>query len=357
MGTPENADGSCNLNYVFQAARDVVTAARNDVVLVIKSTVPVGTAERVKALVKELNPKMRVAVVNNPEFLKEGAAVSDFMRPERVVLGGTEAWAMDRVKALYEPLLHNGRPLFVTGHETAELGKLSANLMLASRVSVINQIARVASAFGADIRQVESILRSDSRIGSKYLYAGLGYGGSCFPKDIRDFIHICKERGVDSSLAEAIDNFNDTQKLLFVADIAKRFPDASKTKVALLGVAFKPETDDIRESPALAITSELTRLGYSVKAYDPKALEQYKGFLATLPKSQADKVSLFESAEDALAGTDAMILATEWQEFQRLGFGPLRKLFSGKVVYDGKNIYKPSQIREWGFDYVGVGRV
>jgi UDPglucose 6-dehydrogenase len=353
VGTPENPDGSCNLDYVFQAVRDVVAATSKDVVLVLKSTVPVGTAQKVKALIRELAPQHRVGVVNNPEFLKEGSAVADFMRPERVVLGGSDAWAVDRVKGLYHSLLHNGSPLFVTDHETAELGKLAANLMLASRISLINQVSRLAHAFGADVRQVESILRSDSRIGSKYLYAGLGYGGSCFPKDVKDFIHLCKEKGIDASMAEAVDRFNDSQKLFFIQDIRKDFPDATKTTIALLGVAFKPETDDIRESPALLMTEELRKLGYAVRAYDPKALANYKSWLAS---EKISGVECVESAKAALQGADAVIVATEWQEFQRLALGGLSRLFKGKKLYDGKNVFKPSNVRAMGFDYLGVGR-
>ncbi|HVJ63930.1 MAG TPA: UDP-glucose/GDP-mannose dehydrogenase family protein [Bdellovibrionota bacterium] len=352
VGTPANPDGSCNLSYVNQAVRDVAAAVERDTVLVIKSTVPVGTARKLKELVASLKSKHRIAVVNNPEFLKEGSAISDFMRPERVVLGGLEDWAIDKVRALYNPLLHNGRPLFVTDHETAELAKLSANLMLASRVSLINQVSRLSSSFGADVRQIEAILRSDSRIGNKYLYSGLGYGGSCFPKDVKDFIHLCEERGVDAQVAKAIDNFNESQKLFFVDDICKRFKAGSDT-IGLLGVAFKPETDDIRESPALALTSALTKHGFKIKAHDPKALGEYRHWLQT---EKIEGVELVTSAKAALEGTQLMILHTEWQEYQRLGLGLLPTIFKGKRVYDGKNVFRKEQIASWGFEYMGVGR-
>lgn len=351
VGTPENPDGSCNLNYVFQAVRDVAEACTKDVVLVLKSTVPVGTARQVKQLISELSPKFKVGVVNNPEFLKEGSAVSDFMRPERVVIGGSEAWALDKVKSLYQSLLHNGSPLFVTDHETAELGKLSANLMLASRVSLINQISRLADAYGADVRQIESILRSDSRIGSKYLYAGLGYGGSCFPKDVKDFIHLCKVKNVDASVAQAIDDFNDTQKLVFLNDIKKSFP--TNSTIALMGVAFKPETDDIRESPALVLSKELRALGYKIRAYDPKAMDNYSRWLK---EEKISGVECVASLKDLLNGADVAILVTEWQEFQRLALGALSKYFKGRKLYDGKNVFNPQQVKSWGFEYLGVGR-
>ncbi len=353
VGTPQNPDGSCNLSYVFQAVKDVALSTTKDVVLVLKSTVPVGTSQQVKDLIRELQPRHRIAVVNNPEFLKEGSAVADFMRPERVVLGGTDAWALEKVKSLYHSLLHNGSPLFVTEHETAELGKLAANLMLASRISLINQVSRLAHAYGADVRQVESILKSDSRIGSKYLYAGLGYGGSCFPKDVKDFIHLCQEMGVDASVAKVIDAFNDSQKLFFIDDIKKSFPQPPNTTVALLGVAFKPETDDIRESPALVLTQELRRLGYRIRAYDPKALDNYREWMN---QNGVEGVECASSAKEALQGADVAILVTEWQEFQRLGLGGLSRLFKGRKVYDGKNVLKPSQVRAMGFEYLGVGR-
>ncbi len=354
VGTPENPDGSCNLSYVEKAVEDVVRAAKSDVVIVLKSTVPVGTARKMKEVVKKIGSSYRVAVVNNPEFLKEGSAVSDFLRPERVVLGGDDQWALDKVKALYASLLHNGRPLFVTDHETAELGKLSANLMLASRVSVINQISRLASAYGADVRQIESILRSDSRIGSKYLYAGLGYGGSCFPKDVKDFIHLCKIKRVESSVAESIQDFNETQKLFFIDDIEKTFPMSQSPTIAILGLAFKPETDDIRESPAVKVLETLANRGYALRVIDPKAMDNVRTWIKGKPIEK--RVHFAKNLSDCLLGADALVLATEWQEYQRLALGSLRLLFKGKKIYDGKNVFRPELVKAWGFQYLGVGR-
>jgi UDPglucose 6-dehydrogenase len=354
VGTPENPDGSCNLEYVEKSIKEVVSATTGDTVLVLKSTVPVGTARKMKKLIEDLKSPHRIAIVNNPEFLKEGSALSDFFRPERVVLGGEEGWALDRIKALYQSLLHNGRPLFVTDHETAELGKLSANLMLASRISVINQISRLAEAFGADVRQVESILRSDSRIGSKYLYAGMGYGGSCFPKDVKDFIHLCKLKGVESSVAESIEDFNETQKLFFVNDILKTFPASQSPTIAILGLAFKPETDDIRESPALKLIETLAAKGYSLRVVDPKAADNAKNWIAG--KAAEKRTYFAKNLADCLQGADAAVLATEWQEYQRLALGGLRRIFKGKKIYDGKNVFRPEQVKSWGFQYMGVGR-
>ena len=354
VGTPERADGSCNMDYVFQAVRDVATTANRNVVLVLKSTVPVGTAQKVKALLKEIKPAKEVAVVNNPEFLKEGSAIADFMRPERVVLGGTEGWALDKVKALYESFLHNGHPLFVTNHESAEVGKLAANLMLASRISVVNQISRLAMASGADIKVVESVLRSDSRIGPKYLYAGIGYGGSCFPKDVKSFIRQCEERGVDASVAKAIESFNESQKTVFLPDLLKRFPNPSQTTIALWGIAFKPETDDIRESPALAMIEELHAKGFKIRAYDPKALHNARQWAQA--NKLLDRVEFVNSAEECVHGAQALILATEWQEFQRFSPLKLKKIYPGKVIYDGKNVLKAKMLKDAGFEYQSVGR-
>jgi UDPglucose 6-dehydrogenase len=353
VGTPYNPDGSCNLSFVEQAIKDVLPHLAPESVVVLKSTVPVGTADNLRTMIQGEKKNGDVAVVNNPEFLKEGTAVSDFLRPERVVIGGQDPWALEKIRELYEPLLNNGRPAFVTDSVTAELAKLAANLMLASRVSVINQISRLASHFKGSIHQIESILRSDSRIGSKYLFAGLGYGGSCFPKDVKSFIHICKSHDIDASLAQSVDDFNESQKLFFVPHVKKAFAKASATKLAILGVAFKPETDDIRESPALANVAALAKLGYDLQVYDPKALGNFKSWLE---EYKISGVKICHSAEEALRDAQGLMVFTEWQEFQRLGLGGLKKLFKGKAVFDGKNIYKPAIIRSWGYEYLGVGQ-
>jgi UDPglucose 6-dehydrogenase len=352
VGTPERPDGSCNTDYVMQAAKDIATNAVRDTVLVIKSTVPVGTAAKVKSLIKELNPKNKISVVNNPEFLKEGEAVADFMKPERIVVGGTDAWAIEKVRALYNTFLNNGHALFVTDHETAELSKLSANLVLASRVSIINQIAQLSTAVGADIKKVESILRSDTRIGGRYLFAGLGYGGSCFPKDVKNFINLCRSLGVNASMAETIDNFNNFQKDFFVADIRSHFKPGLDA-LSLVGLGFKPNTDDIREAPALTLAKSLSEAGYLIKAYDPKAA---KSFAEWAKAEKLKGIEMTSSLADCLRGTSAMIVTTEWKEFQDLGHGSLKSLFAGRKVYDGKNIYTPSLIKGMGYLYQGVGR-
>ncbi|MEI7441307.1 MAG: UDP-glucose/GDP-mannose dehydrogenase family protein [bacterium] len=349
VGTPESPDGSANLSYVEAALKDCVLNSKNHAYFIIKSTVPVGTAQKLQKMADNITPG-KVSVLNNPEFLKEGTAVSDFLRPERVVIGGSPE-AVEKVGAIYESFLLNQKPLIKIDSVSAELAKLGANLMLASRVSVVNQIARLASATGADIRSIEKVLKSDSRIGSKYLYAGLGFGGSCFPKDIKNFIDLCKKQGVDASVAEAIDTFNDEQKLIFVNQIIKDFPKASSTRIALLGLAFKPETDDVRESPALAIVEKLSALGYRFNAYDPKAMETFKSSI-----KKESNVRYCSSSEEALKDADALLLVTEWQEFQRIKAEDLKTCFKGKHIYDGKNIYSPIDFKDAGYIYYGVGR-
>jgi UDPglucose 6-dehydrogenase len=349
VGTPESSDGSANLSYVEEALKDCVYNSKNKSYFIIKSTVPVGTSKKLQKMADALAPG-KVSVLNNPEFLKEGTAVSDFLRPERVVIGGSPE-DVEKIGAIYESFLLNHKPLIKIDSISAELAKLGANLMLASRVSVVNQIARLSSVTGADIRSIEKVLQSDSRIGSKYLYAGLGFGGSCFPKDIKNFIDLCKKLGVDASVAEAIDSFNDDQKLIFVNQILKDFPKASSTRIALLGLAFKPETDDVRESPALAIVEKLSSFGYQFNAYDPKALETFKASL----KKEAP-IRYCTNKEDALKDADALLLVTEWQEFQRIKPQTLKSCFKGNHIYDGKNIYSPKDFKDAGYVYYGVGR-
>jgi UDPglucose 6-dehydrogenase len=349
VGTPENPDGSANLSYVEEALRDCASISKNKCYFIIKSTVPVGTSQKLQKIAESLAPG-KISVLNNPEFLKEGTAVADFLRPERVVLGGSPE-AVEKVGFIYESFLLNQKPLIKIDSVSAELAKLGANLMLASRVSVVNQIARLSSVTGADIRSIEKVLQSDSRIGSKYLYAGLGFGGSCFPKDIKNFIDLCKKQGVDASVAEAIDSFNDDQKLIFVNQILKDFPKASNTRIALLGLAFKPETDDVRESPALVIVEKLSAYGYQFNAYDPKAIDTFKTSL----KKDAN-IRYCSNKEDALKDADALILVTEWQEFQRIKAEGLKTYFKGKHIYDGKNIYSPQDFKKAGYIYYGVGR-
>jgi len=348
VGTPENSDGSANLTYVEETIHEAIKVAQKSIYFVIKSTVPVGTGKRLQKLADSKSPG-KLMIVNNPEFLREGTAVSDFLRPERVVLGGSDE-AVEAVGKLYNSFLLNNRPLIKTDSTSAELGKLAANLLLASRITLVNQVARLAASTGANIRQIEKILQTDSRIGSKYLYSGLGFGGSCFPKDIESFIHICKSLGVDASVAEAIDDFNDTQKLFFIPDIEKEFPAAGQTTISLLGLAFKPETDDIRESPALALAQELSKKGYKLKVYDPKAMDNFKAWAKELKN-----IEFSSNLEACLKDSNALVIVTEWQEFQRLSPSRLARLYTGKHIYDGKNVLDAKDYKSAGYRYLGVG--
>jgi UDPglucose 6-dehydrogenase len=349
VGTPESADGSADMTYVEAALEDTIKLSKNSTYFIIKSTVPVGAGKKLQKLA-DSKAAGKLLVVNNPEFLREGTAVSDFLRPERVVLGGNKE-AVDAVGKLYNSFLLNNRPLIKTDSSTAELAKLAANLMLASRITVVNQVARLSAAVGGDIRQIEKVLQTDSRIGSKYLYSGLGYGGSCFPKDIKNFIHVCKQLGIDASVAESVETFNDGQKLFFLADIEKEFPKSSATTISLLGLSFKPETDDIRESPALTLATELTKKGYKIKVYDPKAMDNFKNWARELKN-----IEYSNSVSECLAQSQAMILVTEWQEFQRLNPSKLASIFQGKHVYDGKNVLNSSEYKASGFRYLGIGQ-
>lgn len=349
VGTPESADGSADLTFVEEVLNDTLDYAKEETYFVIKSTVPVGTADLFSTRAHLARPG-KVFVVNNPEFLKEGTAINDFLRPERVVLGG-DSKAVEEVGKLYESFLLNHRPLIKTDSKSAELGKLAANLMLASRISVVNQIARLSSAIGSDMREIEKILQTDSRIGSKYLYAGLGFGGSCFPKDLKSFVSLCQKMDVDPIVAHSIDKFNDDQKLFFVDQIVKDFPNPTATRIALLGLAFKPETDDVRESPALTILSALEKHGFSFNAYDPKAT---KNFQTAAKKS--DKINYCESLDEALTGAHAVVLVTEWQEFQRMTPSKIAGIFKGKHIYDGKNVLPAKEFVAANYIYRGVGR-
>jgi UDPglucose 6-dehydrogenase len=348
VGTPENPDGSANLSYVEEALKDCASISKNKCYFIIKSTVPVGTSQKLQEIADSLAPG-KISVLNNPEFLKEGTALKDFLRPERIVLGG-DTEAVNSVGKIYEKLLLNHARIIKVDSTTAELAKLGANLMLASRISVVNQIARLSSATGADMRSIEKVLQSDSRIGSKYLYAGLGFGGSCFPKDIKNFIDLCKKQGVDASVAEAVDSFNDDQKIIFVNQILKDFPKASTTRIALLGLAFKPETDDVRESPAHAIVEKLSPLGYQFNAYDPKAMNNFK-----VGKKNFN-IKYCSTKEEALKDADALLLVTEWYDFHHITPELLKSKFKGKHIYDGKNIYSPQDFKKAGYIYYGVGR-
>jgi UDPglucose 6-dehydrogenase len=348
VGTPQGEDGSSDLQYVLKAVESVKEAARGDLLLVLKSTVPVGTADAVRAVLKGC--PFSIEVVSNPEFLKEGAAIGDFMRPERVVIGTDSLAARQKMELLYAPFVRNGSPILLMSNRSAELTKYAANTFLAMKVSFINQIAALCEKAGASVHDVRKGIITDSRIGSKFLYPGCGYGGSCFPKDVQALVHLGKELGMPLRLFEEIHSVNEVQKKLLYSKISKHFGKGLSGKViALWGLSFKPETDDMREAPSVALIRELLENGATVSAYDPVAIPEAKRLFG-------DSVEFHSSAMGALRGADALAILTEWNEFRSPNFPAVQKEMPSAVVFDGRNLYAPESMEQAGFTYYCVGR-
>jgi len=356
VGTPPDEDGSADVRHVIAAARQIGRAMDGDRVVVNKSTVPVGTAAAVgQAIAEELKARgatYRCSVVSNPEFLKEGSAIDDFMRPDRIVVGSDDADATERMRHLYAPFERNHAKLMVTDVASAELIKYAANAMLATRISFMNEMALLAEQLGADIDAVRRGIGSDPRIGRDFLYAGCGYGGSCFPKDVKALIRTADRAGVPTRLLAAVDAVNAHQKRVLVARIQERFgADLAGTTFALWGLAFKPGTDDIREAPSAVVIAELTKRGGRVRAYDPVAMaaaRQAHGSVAGL--------EFAPSAFAALEGADALVIVTEWKEFRSPDLDAMKSAMRRAVIFDGRNILDPRQARAAGFEYTRIGR-
>ncbi len=349
VGTPEGPDGAPDLQYVGAAVDDVVKHADGPLVLVLKSTVPVGTAAwvRDRAVSRTERP---VSVVNNPEFLKEGAAVDDFLRPDRVVIGTDDDHAWEVMQELYDPFVRSGRPILRMSNQAAELTKYAANAMLATRISFMNEISRVCDAVGVDIEQVRRGLASDSRIGPAFLYSGCGYGGSCFPKDTQGLIHVGHRYGVPMEIVTATERINDQQKARLADKVKERLgPDLRGRRVALWGLAFKPQTDDVREAPALVVAEALVEAGASVVGTDPEA---ESGFRAVVPVEIEYAPGPYEAAQ----GADAIVLCTEWNEYRQPDWNRLRGLVRTPVVFDGRNLYDSKRLEAAGFEHHGMGR-
>jgi UDPglucose 6-dehydrogenase len=320
--------------------------------VVLKSTVPVGTNRKVKETIASAT-EYSVGVVSNPEFLKEGAAIDDFLRPDRVVIGAEEPETAEVMEELYRPFVRTGNPILVMDPESAELTKYAANAMLASRISFMNEIARLCEKVGADVSQVRRAVGSDRRIGHAFLFPGVGYGGSCFPKDIRALVRTARAAGLELKIVEATETVNEEQKLFLLSKIRRHFgEDMTGKTVALWGLAFKPRTDDIREAPALSLIRGLVREGARVRAYDPEATKEARTQLNDLD----DHVTYCRKSYEACEGADALVLVTEWNEFREPDFDRIRKLLRHPVVFDGRNIYNPETLKELGFAYFGVGR-
>ena len=356
VGTPPDEDGSADLQYVVAAARNIGRHMTDYKVVVDKSTVPVGTADKVRAAIAEELAARRAdipfSVVSNPEFLKEGAAVEDFMKPDRIVVGADDARAIELMRELYSPFQRNHERLLVMDVKSAELTKYAANAMLATRISFMNELANLAETLGADIELVRKGIGSDPRIGFHFLYPGVGYGGSCFPKDVQALIRTASEAGHDLKVLQAVEAANEAQKGVLGGKIAKRLgADLSGRTIALWGLAFKPNTDDMREAPSLVLIAELLARGATIVAYDPVAVHEAQRILGDNPRIRYAKTPM-----EALQGADALAIVTEWKEFRSPDFAAIKAMLKSGVVFDGRNLYDPAAPRRAGLEYFAIGR-
>jgi UDPglucose 6-dehydrogenase len=356
VGTPPDEDGSADLQYVLAAAKNIGKHMNSQKIIIDKSTVPVGTAESVKSVVQaELTLRkidLPFHIVSNPEFLKEGAAVADFMRPDRIIIGADDPGAIETMKELYEPFRRNHDRLVVMDIKSAELTKYAANAMLATRISFMNELALLAEKLGADIEQVRQGIGSDPRIGYNFLYAGCGYGGSCFPKDLSALQKTAKDNGLSLRILEAVEKANENQKTVLIQKIIRYFGDSlSGRHFALWGLAFKPNTDDMREAPSRVLIDSLLKLGATVSAYDPVAMNEAKRLYV-----KTKGISFVDHQLDAVKNADALVLVTEWKEFRSPDFNELKSLLKTPVIFDGRNVYNAKVVKSFGFDYFGIGR-
>ena len=356
VGTPPDEDGSADLKHVLDAARSIGRLMSDYKVVVDKSTVPVGTADKVHAVIAEelaaRGDNIAFAVVSNPEFLKEGAAVADFMRPDRVVIGSDDERATLLMRSLYAPFVRNRDRVFVMDLRSAELTKYAANAMLATRISFMNELSHLAERMGADIELVRQGIGSDPRIGSQFLYAGAGYGGSCFPKDVKALARSATHAGAPSRILEAVEAVNESQKHVLVDKVVARLgPDLQGKTFALWGLAFKPNTDDMREAPSRTVISELAQRGARIRAYDPIARDEAARVL-----SHIDALQFTDSASAALEGADALVIVTEWREFRTPDFESLREALALRLIFDGRNLYDPQTVASFGLEYHSIGR-
>ena len=356
VGTPPGEDGSADLKYVLAAAQNIARHMTSRKLIVDKSTVPVGTADKVRAVVqKELAARgvdIPFSVASNPEFLKEGAAINDFMSPDRVVVGADDDYTVGVMRRIYEPFQRTHHRLMVMDVRSAELTKYAANAMLATRISFMNEMANLAEALGADIEQVRRGIGADPRIGYHFLYPGAGYGGSCFPKDVQALVNTAAENSLPMRVIEAAEAANHAQKFRLSEKLVARYGnDLRGRKIALWGLSFKPNTDDMREAPSLTVIAELTRRGADVRAYDPVAMHEAARVLVGQPG-----ISFATDMYDALDGADALLIATEWKVFRAPDFDRVKALLKTPLIIDGRNLYTPADVRALGFEYSGIGR-
>ena len=349
VGTPQGEDGQADLKYVFEVAKSIGQSIKDYKVIVDKSTVPVGTADAVSKIINE-QTNIEFDVVSNPEFLKQGAAVDDFLKPDRVVIGSNSQKATEIMQELYSPFLRTGNPVIIMDVKSAEMTKYAANSFLAVKISYANEIANICEQVGADAEMVRIGMCSDKRIGSQFLFPGLGYGGSCFPKDVKALLKTAKDNNCDYQLLQAADDVNKKQRQVFINKILNKFGnDLSGKTFAVWGLAFKPKTNDMREAPAITIINALLERGAKVQAYDPKAVESAKEIFG-------NKITYSKSAYEALNGADCMLLLTEWNEFRRPDFDKIKSLMKGNVIFDGRNQYNSKRLLEKGFEYYQIGK-
>jgi len=348
VGTPTGEDGSADLRHVMDVAEQIGKAMNGYKVIVDKSTVPVGTAEKVRQVVRK-HTNHPFSVVSNSEFHKQGAAIEDFMKPDRVVIGVEDQRAGEIMKELYAPFTRTGAPIMMMDCASAELCKYAANAMLATRISFMNEISNVCEAFGANVDQVRRAVASDRRIGPAFLFPGVGYGGSCFPKDVKAIVRFSGEKKYDFQILKAVEVVNERQKLRLLVKMKQHFGSLEGKKIAVWGLSFKPRTDDMREAPAVPLINGILDEGATVVAYDPEAMKVAKGIFGT-------RIQLAEKSYAALNGADALAIVTEWNEFREPDFTRIRKQMRTPVIFDGRNLYNPDHIRGLGFTYYSMGR-
>ncbi len=349
LPTPPNEDGSADLSYILGVADDLGKIIKDYKIIVDKSTVPVGTAEKVHVAVAK-NTKAEFDVVSNPEFLREGFAVNDFLKPDRVVIGSSSEKAKKIMGELYKPYVRQGNPIIFMDEKSAEMTKYAANSFLATKITFMNEIANMCELVGADVDSVRMGIGSDERIGKRFLFPGIGYGGSCFPKDVKALAKSAKEVNYDFKILESVMETNEKQKTVIVPKIKKYFNgDLKGKKIALWGLAFKPDTDDIREAPALYIIDELVKAGADISAYDPEAMDNVKNLIG-------NKISYAADEYDALRGADALLIATEWSLFRNPDFEKVSSLLKNKVIFDGRNLYGIDEMKNLGYYYSSIGR-
>ncbi|TMM29165.1 UDP-glucose/GDP-mannose dehydrogenase family protein [Polaribacter aestuariivivens] len=357
VGTPMGTDGSADLQYVLAAAKTIGETMQKEIIVVNKSTVPVGTADIVKATIKSELKKREVEInfqmVSNPEFLKEGTAINDFMKPDRVVIGANSDYAFNKMKQLYSPFFRTHDRFITMDIRSAEMTKYAANAMLATKISFMNEIANICERVGADANQVRIGIGSDKRIGYSFIYPGAGYGGSCFPKDVNALRKIAEKHGYKASLIASVEEVNNAQKIIIAEKVIKRFGENLSGKTfAVWGLAFKPGTDDVREAPALYVIKELVKRGAKINAYDPKAMKQAKEHYLNNVKN----INYYKSKYEVLQNSEALILLTEWKEFRSPDFDEIKKQLNQPIIFDGRNQYNAFNLEEIGFEYYQIGK-